>query len=173
MIDVHEYFVKQTYRNRAVILSANGVLDLTIPIQKTASKMAMKDIVADSSVHWQRQHWESIKAAYGSSPFFIHYAPAFEAIYQSPQSNIAAFEINLIQLILRYLKVEQELTISDRYINPNEGEDKRLIISPKITSHETFRPYLQVFSEKYPFKPNLSIIDVLFNYGPKAVDYIS
>lgn len=172
VIDIHEHFVKQTYRNRAIILGANGPLSLVIPIQKSASKISMNILSSDPTVHWQRQHWESIKAAYGSSPFFMHYAPAFEALYTTPQNNIAHFELQLIKLILRYLKVEKELVLSEHYLSPDFGVDTRNSISPKLIPHQHFKPYLQVFSEKYAFVPNLSVIDVLFNHGPRAVDYI-
>ncbi|MBK7667555.1 MAG: WbqC family protein [Sphingobacteriaceae bacterium] len=37
-IEEHEHFVKQTYRNRSEILSSNGLLSLSIPLQKNADK---------------------------------------------------------------------------------------------------------------------------------------
>lgn len=173
IIDKHEHFIKQTYRNRTVILSANGPLHLTIPIKKTATKIAMHTLEADNTVTWQRQHWESIKAAYGSSGYFIHYAPYFEKLYNSPITSAFDFEVELLKLIIKLLKVNVELKFSESYLQPSaDVVDLRMKISPKKESTETFKPYLQVFAEKTAFVPNLSVLDVLFNYGPQAINYI-
>ncbi|MFN3446469.1 MAG: WbqC family protein [Bacteroidia bacterium] len=173
VIDTHEHFVKQTYRNRTIILSANGPLALTIPIQKMAHKMPMKDLKADNTKHWQRQHWESIKSAYGSAPYFIHYADAFEKLYQSAPETLLQFEIDLLTLCLKLLKIDAKIHLSETYVMPESDDtDLRKIITPKIETKENFKPYLQVFAEKFPFTPNLSVIDVLFNYGPRSIDYI-
>ncbi len=173
MIDVHENFVKQTYRNRAVILSANGPMALTIPILKIAHKMPVNTVVTDNTIHWQRQHWESLKSAYGSAPYFIHYADAFEKLYNSPVINLAAFEIELLQLCIKLLKVDLTLHFSESYVVCGDNDvDLRHQISPKIKPEATFKPYLQVFTEKFPFKANLSVVDVLFNHGPRSFDNI-
>ncbi len=171
---MHEHFVKQTYRNRAIILSANGPMTLTIPILKTAHKMPINTLVTDNTIHWQRQHWESLKSAYGSAPYFIHYADAFEKIYTSPVMNLSVFEIELLQLCIKLLKVDTELTFSPSYVvcNNNDDVDLRPLITPKIKPDTTFKPYLQVFTEKFPFEANLSVVDLLFNQGPRSIDYI-
>lgn len=172
IIDVHEHFIKQTYRNRAVILSANGPLSLTIPVKKTGVKTPMKDLIADNEVSWQKQHWESIVTAYGSSPYFIHYADGFKAIYGKAVTNIADFELELLRLVLRYMKVEADLVFSESYIETHAG-DLRIYISPKNSRiEERFKPYLQVFADKFPFYPNLCILDALFNLGPEAADVV-
>ncbi len=173
IIDTHENFVKQTYRNRAMILSANGTLALTIPVQKTAHKTPVYDLKPDHTINWQRQHWESIKSAYGSAPYFIHYFDAFEKLYHTNTDSILQFECDLLKLCIRFLKVDKQVHLSDEYILCGENDiDLRQYITPKVKPQEQFNPYLQVFSEKFPFEPNLSIIDVLFNYGPRSIDYI-
>jgi hypothetical protein len=173
VIDVHEHFVKQTYRNRAVILSANGPMPLTIPVLKTAHKMPVNTLVTDNTVYWQRQHWESLKSAYGSAPYFIHYADAFEKIYTSHVTNLSVFEIDLLKLCIKLLKVDVTLNFSESYVVcGNEDLDLRHQINPKIKPETTFKPYLQVFAEKFPFEANLCVVDVLFNHGPRSIDYV-
>lgn len=172
VIDVHEHFVKQTYRNRATLLSANGLYDLSIPVKKQSSKMKMIDLRPNDEVNWQRQHWETIVACYGSAPFFIHYADAFKDLYSNSTTSVVEFELSLLRLIIKLMKVETEITFSTAYIEPSEGEDLRGLISPKVKVQENFKPYLQVFAEKFPFQPNLSVMDVLFNNGPRSVDFI-
>jgi hypothetical protein len=174
IIDVHEHFVKQTYRNRTTILSANGPLALTIPVQKTAHKMPIHELKPDNIIHWQRQHWQSLKSAYGSAPYFIHYADALENLYSTKTNSLLQFEVDLLKLCLKYLKVDVQVNLSDNYIDClSDDIDLRNHITPKINSNEFFKPYLQIFAEKFAFEPNLSIIDLLFNKGPKSIDYIT
>lgn len=171
-IDVHEHYIKQSYRNRCVILSANGPLALTIPVKKTAHKMPVHQIEADATVSWQRQHWESIKTAYGSSPYFIHYAPYFEPLFNQRVTSLMDFEIDLLKLVIKLLKVEVVPKLSEHFIEITAEMDLRKAISPKVKPAVEFSPYLQVFNEKFGFVPNLSIIDLLFNYGTRAKDYL-
>jgi hypothetical protein len=174
IIDVHEHFVKQTYRNRTSILSANGPLALTIPVIKTAHKMPIHELKPDNTIHWQRQHWQSLKSAYGSAPYFIHYADAFENLFTTNTTNLLQFEIDLLKLCIKYLKVDVQLNFSETYINClSDDIDLRQHITPKVIPKEIFKPYLQIFAEKFAFEPNLSIIDLLFNQGPRSIDYIN
>jgi hypothetical protein len=174
IIDVHEHFVKQTYRNRTTILSANGPLSLVIPVQKTAHKMSIHELKPDNTIHWQRQHWQSLKSAYGSAPYFIHYADAFENLYSTNTQSVLQFEVDLLKLCMKYLKVNVQVNLSDTYIACMPGDiDLRYQITPKIHANETFKPYLQIFAEKFAFEPNLSVIDLLFNQGPRSIDYIT
>ena len=173
IIDVHEYFVKQTYRNRTLILAANGVMPLTIPLKKTSPKIKMMDLEPDNSMAWQRQHLESLKSAYGSASYFIHYIDAFEQLYKTPCSRVFEFELNMLELVIKLLKVEVDINLSTSYVEAAENDfDLRGIISPKIKLNEPFKPYLQVFVEKFSFSENLSVLDVLFNHGPRAINYI-
>lgn len=173
VIDGHEYYVKQTYRNRTLILAANGVMPLTIPIKKTASKIKMMDLKPDNSVAWQRQHLESIKSAYGSAPYFIHYIDAFEHLYKMPCNNVFEFELNMLNLVIKLLKTQVDISLSTSYVEATESDmDLRNSITPKTLINEPFKPYLQIFTEKFTFVENLSVLDALFNHGPLAINYI-
>ena len=63
ILELHEFFVKQSYRNRCEILSANGKQILSIPLQERKNKSLTKDIRIDSKTNWQAQHWRSIESA--------------------------------------------------------------------------------------------------------------
>lgn len=171
VIDRHEYFVKQSYRNRCTILSANGALALTIPIKKTDSKIPMHELQPDNQVNWQKQHWESIKSAYGSAPFFLHYEPSFKAIYYKPCSSVFLFEMQLLELVLKLLKINKSIELSNAYITYQKG-DLREFIHPKKKVDFQPKKYLQTFADRFEFVPNLSVIDLLFNHGPASINYL-
>lgn len=172
VLDQHEHFLKQTYRNRCMILSANGPLALVIPV-KNRSHVAVCDLLIENDFAWQKRHWEALRSAYNSSPYFEHYAHHFEKFYSQEFTHLATFNLELTRLCLRLMKVEKALVLSDAYIDAKEGDnDLREVIHPKKPGTSTFKPYLQVFAEKFPFVPNLSIADLLFNHGPGAVNFL-
>ena len=66
-------FTKQTYRNRCLIATANGVQALTVPIERyDGAKCPMRDIRISDHGEWRHLHWNAIVSAYGESPFFMY-----------------------------------------------------------------------------------------------------
>ena len=70
VIEQHDHYQKQSYRNRTRILSANGPLDLQIPVKKSAQKEEVTGIEISHTESWRQIHWVAICSAYGKSPFF-------------------------------------------------------------------------------------------------------
>ena len=81
IIDIHEFFRKQSYRNRCVIAGANGPLNLIVPIQRESGKTKVKDIKIDHSQNWKKIHWKSLESAYRTSPYFEYYEHLFYPVY--------------------------------------------------------------------------------------------
>ena len=180
VIEVHDNYQKQSYRNRCIIGGANGVLKLNIPIEKpSTAKCEMKDIQIAEHGNWQHLHWNAIISAYNTTPFFEFYLDDFFPLYQKKQTSLHEFNEELRQLICRLLKIETPVTYSENYITtlPKDTIDYREVIHPKKDWHALdphFRaiPYFQVFEEKHGFQPNLSILDLLFNMGSEARLYL-
>lgn len=172
MVDIHEHFVKQTYRNRTTILSANGKLALTIPV-KAANHTPIIDVKIENDVKWQHQHWQAIVSAYNSAPYFLYYQDDFKSLYEQEFTSLIEWNKSLLLVCLKLMKLDIDIPYSYAYYVATETDkDYRKSISPKVKQEIQAKTYLQVFSEKFPFEPNLSIIDVLFNHGPRWREFV-
>ena len=171
-IDVHEHFIKQTYRSRAEIYGANGKLKLIVPLHKRKNRTPMKDVEISYEENWQRIHWKSLESAYRLSPYFEFYEEKFRPFYEEKKYNkLIDLNAALEKLILSLLQLDYVVDTTKSY--EEKSPDYRKLIHPKYSYNHIFFPeYIQVFSDKYGFIPNLSILDLLFNLGPKSVTYL-
>ncbi len=177
LIEAHENFIKQTYRNRCNIYGANGLLTLSVPVKKTSTKTKIKDLYIDYDTNWRKLHWKSIESAYRSSPFFEFYADYFEPFYHKKYQFLIDFNHDLIETIADQLEIDLSIRYTEKYMHGEEvgGDDFREVIHPKKELDDSdfvSKEYFQVFAEKHHFIPNLSIIDLLFNTGPEALNYL-
>jgi hypothetical protein len=166
IIEIHEHYQKQTYRNRTTIFTGNGLYDLIIPVLRY-SDTAIKELKIDNSVAWQRNHWKTIESAYNSSPFFLYYRDFFEPFFQKKYEFLFDFDIELLYLLRKLFVITNPIAFTEKYEkNIKDHADFRNFFLPK---NRLLRPkkveYLQVFSDKYPFEQNLACIDYLFTTG--------
>ena len=173
IIDVYENFVKQSYRNRCQILSPNGIQNLTVPLVKARQKKLTKNVKISYDDNWRKMHWKSLEAAYRSSPYFEYYEDDFSPFYHDKEYKyLIDFNWDLEQKIIELLNVDIEINKSSEYISSNEN-DCRNSFSPKTQSTLDYKEYIQVFGDRNGFAPNMSIVDILFNEGPNAINYIN
>ncbi len=174
-IEIWEHYVKQSYRNRATILSANGPLDLIMPLEKTQGcKTLLKDVKIAYSDRWNAEHWNAITSAYNSSPFFEYYRDDLERFFTEKFKFLIDYNAELLQTILSLLQIHCDCSFTQEFTKPNSlADDFRYTISPKIAVENVdFPEYTQVFEDKFDFVPNLSIIDLLCNEGPESKEYL-
>lgn len=178
-IEIHDTYQKQSYRNRCLIAGANGILPLSIPIEKPEDgKCEMKDIRISDHGNWRHLHWNALVSAYNSTPFSNIIAIIFGS-FTKKYTYLLDFNEELRVLICRLLDIQPLVTYTDRFVEtvPDGMMDFRETIHPKPSRQKpdpNFKaiPYYQVFNEKYGFLENLSIVDLLFNMGNESRLYL-
>ena len=174
-IEKHENFIKQTYRNRCVIEAANGALTLTVPVENgRSSGVKITDTRIANHLPWQRNHWRSLQSAYGNSPFFDFIADDIEPFFSRKYDFLFDYNCEITRTLLSLLDIKKDFGFTEAFeqMLPHTC-NLREKISPKIKI-EDIEPdyvpvvYTQVFEDKFPFIPNLSILDLLFCTGPEA-----
>lgn len=172
LLDTHEYFIKQTYRSRCKILGVNKVQDLIVPVNRS-SKMPMHEVNIVYDGRWQFEQWHSIISAYRSAPYFEYYDYKLEPVFKQQTPSLVQHNLNLLKLLCKLLKMDFNPVLPEAYVEPaNDITDLRGEFTPKKETTIQLKEYTQVFAEKHPFIPDLSIIDALFNLGPGTLDYL-
>jgi len=179
IIERYEHYNKQSYRNRCTIYSANGLLDLVVPVVKANKpKISINEVEISYDTLWQKMHFKSIESAYRRSPFYEYYIDDLLVFFNYRYRYLYEFNMHILRTVCGLMKIPFQVQESDEYIHSREGFiDMRNSIHPKINRKDKdtgFVPphYTQVFSGKWGFKPDLSILDLLFNMGPGAKDLL-
>ncbi|MFC3196151.1 WbqC family protein [Parapedobacter deserti] len=173
LIEQHENYIKQSYRTRASVYSANGQLDLIVPVQRGRNgHTQMKDVQISNDWNWQRLHWMSLQTAYRSSAYFEYYEDDFAPFYTRRYEWLFEYNMEQLEVLMRLLKINREITFTQSFREDYAPDtDFRQTIHPK-RKPEMGKPYYQVFESKHGFIPGLSVVDLLFNHGPQSKDYL-
>ncbi|AXG72826.1 hypothetical protein DVK85_00685 [Flavobacterium arcticum] len=171
--EVEDNFQKQTNRNRMYIYSPNGIQLLNIPIKHSKTKhQKFKDIKIEPAFDWQKQHFKSLEAAYRASPFFEYFEDDIRPLFEKKHTYMMDLNFEAIEIVTECLGIDLSYDKTTEYFHEvsNADDYRHLVNGKKDTS--VFEPYTQVFGEKHGFINNLSILDLLFNEGRHAVDYL-
>ncbi len=191
LLEAHEHYRKQTFRNRCLIRTAQGVQPLTIPVLdgNRAEKVSISEIAIDYRQNWIHRHWRTLQTAYGNSPYFEYYADYLHDIYVSKPALLFDLNIQFLRLLLKCFRLTLPLALTTEYhaeyptnaspltLPPADPIlDRRDLLTPKAASltprpdtpaaSALVRPYPQVFGPG--FEPGLSVLDLLFSQGPAA-----
>ena len=175
VFEMEDNFQKQTNRNRTHIYSPNGIQLLNIPVKHSKQiHQKTKDVKIETDFDWQKQHFKSLEAAYRSSPFFEFFEDDIRPIFEKKHTYLMDLNLETLANVSKCLRMKLEYGTTTEYfheVDSNVTMDLRRLANGKKDDSQ-FEPYTQVFEEKQGFLNNLSVLDVLFNEGKYALDYL-
>ena len=164
----NENWVKQSFRNRVEVYGPNNRQKLSFPIQGSSKHGTIADVRLDNTHNWGVQNWRSLVTAYNKSPFFEYYKHELEPLFMGKEEFL--FELNKKAIVLCCSLLAIDLDIAFQELDYNAVSNNYCSYDFRKLSSQ--KPYNQVFSDKNGFESNLSILDLLFNLGPEAGDYL-
>jgi len=173
-IDIAEHFVKQSYRNRCIIYTANGALALSIPVVKSGNT-PMKKVLLSEDQQWKKLHWKSIYSAYQSSPFFEFYCDDLKEVFFRDHASLVDLNRDLLEHLIQEIGVSCKIDYAESYIEWSDCNcDLRDTLHPKKDLKEAkgYQRYIQIFEQKHGFLTNLSVLDLLFHEGSETINYL-
>ena len=180
LIEQYDSFQKQTYRNRCVIATANGVQALTVPVEHSDDKVLTKNLRISDHNQWRRVHWNALQSAYSESPFFEYYADDLHPFFEKKYEFLLDFNEAIRQKVCELIDIHPNVEYTSEYTSDIQHQtsditDFREVINakhPQPDAEFNAKTYWQVFQHKHGFLPNLSILDLLFNMGPESIFYL-
>ena len=171
--EMEDNFQKQTNRNRMYIYSPNGVQLLNIPVKHAVEKhQKYKDVRIENDFGWQKNHFKSLEAAYRTSPFFEYFEDDFRPLFEKKHEFLMDLNFEVFKLVNDSLGISiQPEKTTEFFHEVSDYTDFRPLVNGKKDTTQ-LQEYTQVFNEKHGFINNLSILDLLFNEGRYAVDYL-
>jgi hypothetical protein len=173
VIEQWESFQKQTYRNRCLIATTQGIQVLTVPVVRGETSL-IKDIRISDHGNWRHLHWNALQSAYGESPFFEYYQDDIRPFFTQRWDYLFDFNEAIRQKICELIDISPQVSLTKSF-HAEADHDFREAINPKHPAPDAdfeSRPYYQVYQQKHGFIPNLSILDLLMNMGPESIFYL-
>ena len=177
IIEQWESFQKQTYRNRCLIATPNGIQALTVPVEHSDSQL-IKDIRLSDHGNWRHLHWNALQSAYGESPYFEYYQDDIRPFFEKRWVYLLDFNEAIRQKMCELIDIQPEVTYNTGYLADSgslDMDDFRSAINPKHPIQDDdfeTKCYYQVYQMKHGFLSNLSVLDLLFNMGPESIFYL-
>ena len=138
-LEACENYQKQSWRNRCRILSANGPLDLNVPVvhENGTFSLPIKRIRVDYSTPWVLRTERAIESAYCSSPFFIYYRDPLFAILDSHPETLWELDRRLIDFFCAKIGIAPDIRETESFIagigtagmSPATSEQCRSVLS--------------------------------------------
>jgi hypothetical protein len=174
VFEISDNFLKQTYQNRTYIYGANGKLLLSVPvIHSQKNRKIFKDVKISYDKDWLSHHWKSIEISYRSSPFFEYFEEKLICLYKKREKYLVDFNLKSINILFEMLQIDLEYDFTNSYQENYSSTSDYRINSENFNSNDIkIDKYTQVFQSKHGFINNLSVLDLIFNEGPNAINFL-
>lgn len=192
-------FNKNGWQNRNKIKAKEGALCLTVPVyQKSAQRLC--EVAIDNKQPWRRKHWGSVSTVYRKAPYFRDHEPFFRGVLERDWDKLTDVNYEILFYLVKALGLKARIIRGSALATDGEGT-RRLIrickevgadayltgayaaetyLDTSLFQSEGLRLCFQSFHcPEYPqlfpeagFIPDLSVVDLLFNCGPRSLDIL-
>lgn len=193
-------YTKRDWRNRNQIVTQNGLQWLSIPVEvKGKFDQKIRDTkISDAS--WNAKHWNTLVHAYSKAPFWADYKGIFENLYlDAPDEYLSQINYKFLKAVNEILGISTELRWSSEFTLAKDRNERLLFICKELgaqtyVSGPAAKNYMdtRLFEEHgvavewmdysgypeykqlhgQPFEHAVSALDLIFNTGPQARDYM-
>jgi hypothetical protein len=175
-VEAFENYQKGSYRNRCLLPSSNGVLTLSIPLQKGKNQHTpIQLVLMANELPWKREQWKTIKSIYRSAPFFEVYELELGQLLMNDTPYLFEYNWNLLRWLLKQFNISTTLVKTEAFqaVPALHLTDLRNQLTPKKEFAEReFIHYFQLFEDRIGFQSNMSALDLLFMCGPESGAYL-
>lgn len=174
LIEHEENYQKKSLRNKYIIGTHQGKLQLSIPLKKGKnSNMNIQKVMICYNEDWPAQHWNSIQTAYGKSAWFLYYKNDLEQFIKTKAESLLDYNAAFLKLFSKWTSCPVSAEPTQMYFKNYAPETLDLRSADNINAliNSPQRPYYQVFCRD-SFLEGLSILDLIFHLGPETVNYL-
>jgi hypothetical protein len=191
-------YKKREFQNRNKIKTSEGSPWLTVPVlTKGSFEQTIREVRINREESWAKEHWKTIEHNYNRAPFFNEHRDFFTGLYSKKWDLLIDLSMEVIRYVNSYLKIETPVMMSSEF-NLSSKSSERIIdickrtgadvylsgsggkqyIDEKVFADNSIKLVYQDFSHPvYPqlhgaFVSHLSVLDLLFNCGPKSRDIL-
>lgn len=190
------------FQNRNKIRTKEGELWLSVPVvTKGKGRQKINEVTIDSELPWGHQHLKSLKTWYGKASFFNAYIGFFEATYSAKWEKLEDLNVQIVKYLFAQLSITKKIYFESALDIKTTKTDRIIEICQKLEA-DTYisgaggKEYLE--EEKFPaagirlvyqdfkhpqyhqqfmkdsddFLPYMSIVDLLFNEGPRSLEIL-
>lgn len=192
-------FNKNGWQNRNKIKAASGALLLSVPVLQKFQQ-SLSEVRIDTKPPWRKKHWGAIQSNYRKTPYFKEHENFFREVYEKSWESLNDLNYEVLFYLLKALGIKTRVIRSSELALAGEATERLIGICKALgaraylTGSHAAQVYLDpapferagiklLFQEfecpSYPqlypekgFIPELSVVDLLFNCGPKSLEVL-
>jgi len=192
-------FTKNGFQNRNRIKHTCGWMYLTVPVKHRAGQR-LDEVEIALGQKWSARHWHALQSNYGRAPYFREHAEALARMYQRPWTHLGQLNWELLRYLCLALGIQTPLVRSSDLHAPGEATERLMHLCRAVGADCYYsggyaaRAYLDaaameaagigvvlqewncpIYQQRFPqvgFVPDLSVIDLLLNEGPRSLDIL-
>ena len=177
-------YSRQSHQNRTPIRTPDGRMWLTVPLEHGRGGVSIRDARPAGRL-WAGKFRRALRFNYSATPYYEHYIDGVVNLLSREWTSLGELTVATTRLVLDMLRIETSIITASSLPSPPRrlidvvdewdgrlavpddaaGHDQRLVSALDVTSLRD-TPYRQAFDG---FEPDLSALDLLFNWGPEAL----